>query len=339
MVVLGCCWEPRRNSSWRTGRKTGEEGGWMKRKHLVMVLDTLEYLELEGAAWVVSAVVPFLEDGFLVLGEGRVAAFTTALFVASLDSCMSWNFMLQHCLLFFSCAGRALCGEPFSALPASVGKQLNSVGQPCVWMNARGLHAVGSECLKAPQKCRSGISAPLCKCCLTLLLFTVRWSGEICLKREVMWNGAQSDLEENNGFCCYTGCNLVWTSPCEIILLIPRRFCAVKHHLAVFPLCNHCKSSPGCSSLALVLPGVRGYIAEDKQSICSYFYFIFCSGLYFLAVLLSVRGDFGGLNVKILCGTVVLLGDILYPYLMSYQACAMLFLLSLKKRGMWSQWK
>lgn len=61
----------------------------MKRKHLVMVLDTLEYLELEGAAWVVSAVVPFLEDGFLVLGGGRVAAFTTALFVASLDSCMS----------------------------------------------------------------------------------------------------------------------------------------------------------------------------------------------------------------------------------------------------------
>lgn len=28
----------------------------MKRKHLVMVLDTLEYLELEGAAWVVSDV-------------------------------------------------------------------------------------------------------------------------------------------------------------------------------------------------------------------------------------------------------------------------------------------
>lgn len=44
----------------------------------MMVLDTCEYLRLEGAAWVVSAVVSFLEDGFLVLREGRVAAFTTA---------------------------------------------------------------------------------------------------------------------------------------------------------------------------------------------------------------------------------------------------------------------
>lgn len=46
----------------------------MKRKHLVMILDTLEYLRLEGAVQVVSDVL-FLEDGFLVLG---VAAFTTA---------------------------------------------------------------------------------------------------------------------------------------------------------------------------------------------------------------------------------------------------------------------
>lgn len=50
----------------------------MKRKHLVMFLDTLEFPGLEGAAWVVSTVVSFLEDGFLVLREGRVAAFTTA---------------------------------------------------------------------------------------------------------------------------------------------------------------------------------------------------------------------------------------------------------------------
>lgn len=66
----------RGNSPWRTDKKIGE-GGSMKRKHLVMVLDTLEYLGPGGAAWVVSD-VSFLEDGFLVLGEGRVAAFTTA---------------------------------------------------------------------------------------------------------------------------------------------------------------------------------------------------------------------------------------------------------------------
>lgn len=50
----------------------------MKRKYLVMVLDNLDYLGLEGAAWLVSAVMSFLEDGFLVFGEGKVAAFTTA---------------------------------------------------------------------------------------------------------------------------------------------------------------------------------------------------------------------------------------------------------------------
>lgn len=50
----------------------------MKRKHLVMVLDTLEYLGLGGAAWLLSAVVLLLEDDFLVLGEGGVAAFSTA---------------------------------------------------------------------------------------------------------------------------------------------------------------------------------------------------------------------------------------------------------------------
>lgn len=134
------------------------------------------------------------------------------LFVAGLDSCMSWNLTLQHCLLSFSCAERGVYGEPLSALPANVSKQLNCSGQPCVWMNACGLHAVESECLKVPQRCRSVISAPLCKC-FPLLLFTVRWSDEIWLKGEVIWNGAQSDLEENTGCSSSTRCNLVWTSP------------------------------------------------------------------------------------------------------------------------------
>lgn len=53
-----------------------------------------------------------------------------------------------------------------------------------------------------------------------------------------------------------------------------------------------------------------------------------------LVVPLSMRGDFWGLNVEILCGTAMLLGDIVYLYLMLDQACAMIFLLSLKKRGM-----
>lgn len=56
-----------------------------------------------------------------------------------------------------------------------------------------------------------------------------------------------------------------------------------------------------------------------------------------LTVPLSMRDDFGGLDAKILCGTLVLLGDIVDQYLMSYQAWAMLFLLYLKKRGMWGQ--
>lgn len=159
---------------------------------------------------------------------------------------MSWNLMLQHCLFFFSCAERGICGEPLSALPANVSKQLNCFGQPRVWMNAHGFSAVESECLKAPQRCRSVISALLCKC-FSLLPFTVRRSDEIWLKGEVMWNGAQSDLEENTGCSSSTGCNLVWTLPFKIILPILKRVCAVKHHLAVLPLCNHCENCPGCS--------------------------------------------------------------------------------------------
>lgn len=65
----------------------------MKRKHLVMVLDTLQYL---GAAWLVSAVVLLLEDDFLALGEGRVAAFSTA-------SVCSWPGQL-HVLKFIVAA-------------------------------------------------------------------------------------------------------------------------------------------------------------------------------------------------------------------------------------------
>lgn len=51
------------NSLWRTGR------GWMG-NHLVVVLDTLECLGLEGAAWVVvSVIVSFLEGGLLIFGR------------------------------------------------------------------------------------------------------------------------------------------------------------------------------------------------------------------------------------------------------------------------------
>lgn len=61
----------------------------MKRKHLVVFFDTLEYLGLEGAAWVVSGVVSFLEDDFWFWEKVELQHSPQLLFVAGPDSCLS----------------------------------------------------------------------------------------------------------------------------------------------------------------------------------------------------------------------------------------------------------
>lgn len=123
----------------------------MEREHLVLVLDTLERLGLEGAAWVVgSATVLFLEDGFSILGGGRVAASITA------PDCgwpgqlcvLKFNVVASFALPIFFGSEVGMQEELLSALLANIGKELNCVGQFHVRMTACGLQAVKNECLK-----------------------------------------------------------------------------------------------------------------------------------------------------------------------------------------------
>lgn len=104
----------------------------MKREHLVLVLDTLECLGLEGAAWVVgSATVLFLEDGFLILGGGRVAAPITAPVCGWPGQLcvLKFNVVASFALPVFFESEVGMQEELLSALLANIGKELNCVGQ------------------------------------------------------------------------------------------------------------------------------------------------------------------------------------------------------------------
>lgn len=107
----------------------------MMRKHLELVLDTLECLGLEGAAWVVgSAIALFLEGGFLILGDGRVAASVAAPVCGWPGQLcvLKFNVIASFALPIFSCTEVGMWEEPLSAPPANRGKKLNCVGQPHV---------------------------------------------------------------------------------------------------------------------------------------------------------------------------------------------------------------
>lgn len=104
----------------------------MKREHLVLVLDTLECLGLEGAAWVVgSATVLFLEDGFLILEGGRVAAHITAPVCGWPGQLcvLKFNVVASFALPIFFESEVGMQEELLSALLANIGKELNCVGQ------------------------------------------------------------------------------------------------------------------------------------------------------------------------------------------------------------------
>lgn len=99
-------------------------------KHFVLVLDILECLGQEGAAWVVGSAIPlFFEDGFLVLGDGEVAASITA-------PVCGWPGQLHalkfNIVVFALRTEMGMWEEPLSALLANTGKKLNCVGQPHV---------------------------------------------------------------------------------------------------------------------------------------------------------------------------------------------------------------
>ena len=82
-------------------------------------------------AWVVvSAIVSFLEDGFLILGEGRVAASITAPVCGWPGQLhvLSFNVVASFALPVFSCTEVGMWEEPLSALPANMGKKLNCIG-------------------------------------------------------------------------------------------------------------------------------------------------------------------------------------------------------------------
>ena len=105
------------------------------RKHLVLFLDMLECLGLEGAAWVVgSAIVSFLEGGFLILGDRGVVASITAPVCGWPGQLhvLKCNVVASFVLPVFLCMEVGMWEEPLSDLLANMGKKLNCIGQPCV---------------------------------------------------------------------------------------------------------------------------------------------------------------------------------------------------------------
>lgn len=61
-------------------------------------------------------------------------------------------------------------------------------------------------------------------------------------------------------------------------------------------------------------------VTREKNREFKVIFISFLQWTIFADCSLSTRDDFGGLDAKILCGTVVLLGDIVDQYLMLYQA-------------------
>lgn len=108
----------------------------MMRKHLELVLDSLECLGLEGAVWVVgSAIVSFLEGGFLILGDGRVAASVAAPVCGWSGQLrvLKFNVIASFAMPIFSCTEVGMWEEPLSAPPANRGQEIKLCwAAPCV---------------------------------------------------------------------------------------------------------------------------------------------------------------------------------------------------------------
>lgn len=86
---------------------------------------------LEGAAWAVgSAIMPFLEHGFLIWRDGRVVASITAPVCGWPGQLhvLKFNIVASLALSVFLCIDVCMGGELLAALLASMGKKLNDVG-------------------------------------------------------------------------------------------------------------------------------------------------------------------------------------------------------------------